>query len=301
MFNNDNYLTLILGITPSRSDAKEYVLDEVNKTATLVWHYYHPLLNGSLLLTSTAMGNVQRLPNGNTFIDWGYLQNPDNPIYPKMTEVDSLGNIVWEFWWTVDSVPIAAYRGHKYIWERCNLLVDSSLTADSITTHSADLSWASNSKFSGYILQYKMCSDSVWMSVPLDTNMLQLESLLMNTCYEWRLQSICSIYNDTSSFTPVHQFITENATGFAGNSFSLFQVYPNPTSGKADVGFSIAENQSVELILYNILGVGTQHRLIAAHSGINKIKIDLETAPPGIYTVELKTVAQSSRKQLVRR
>ncbi|MDQ3022018.1 MAG: aryl-sulfate sulfotransferase [Bacteroidota bacterium] len=48
------------------SRAVEYDLDEVNKTATLVWQYRH-----SPDIYGFAMGNVQRLENGNTLISWG--------------------------------------------------------------------------------------------------------------------------------------------------------------------------------------------------------------------------------------
>lgn len=300
MFNNDNALGLNIGITPVRASAKEYVLDEENKTATLVWHYYHPKVNGQDL-NCQAMGSSQRLPNGNTFINWGYIPAVDNSPFPKLTEVDSLGNIVWEFRWTPDSLRYATYRAHKFVWERCNLLVDSTMLSDSITTHSTELSWGSNSKFSGYVLEYKLCNDSIWTPVPLDTNFFELEGLLMDTCYNWRLQSICSIYDDTSSYTLIHQFNTQNATSvtFPSGSVSSFDVYPNPTSGEAEVKFTISRNQNIELILYNILGGVAKHEVIAAHAGMNKVKINLGKMASGIYTIELKAASHSSRRQLV--
>ncbi len=51
---------------PAASHAIEYKLDEVNKTATVVWSFTHnPPVFGSF------MGDNQRLPNGNTFVAWG--------------------------------------------------------------------------------------------------------------------------------------------------------------------------------------------------------------------------------------
>ncbi|MBI5324540.1 MAG: aryl-sulfate sulfotransferase, partial [Ignavibacteriae bacterium] len=44
----------------------EYKLDEVNKTIEKVWEY-----NDSFKIATYSMGNVQRLPNGNTLIGWG--------------------------------------------------------------------------------------------------------------------------------------------------------------------------------------------------------------------------------------
>ncbi|MCB0722533.1 MAG: aryl-sulfate sulfotransferase [Ignavibacteriae bacterium] len=78
LFDNGNYNN------PPYSRAVEYELDEVNKTATLVWQFDH-----NKEVNGFAMGNVQRLSNGNTFIGWGYTQ-------PNVTEVTPLGKIVYE-------------------------------------------------------------------------------------------------------------------------------------------------------------------------------------------------------------
>lgn len=84
-------------MTPQVSSAKEYALDEVNKIATLVWYYEHPDVNG-FKVYGPATGNAQRLPNGNTIIDWGLV-----PFgFPNHTEVDANKNIVWEM--TFDTI-----------------------------------------------------------------------------------------------------------------------------------------------------------------------------------------------------
>jgi hypothetical protein len=90
LYDNGNYHPA------ARSYAKEYQLDEVNKTATLVWSYAHPLVD-NLPVIGYAMGNVQRLSNGNTFINWGSIYIGDlGHGSPNLTEVDAEGNIVWE-------------------------------------------------------------------------------------------------------------------------------------------------------------------------------------------------------------
>lgn len=60
----------------------EYEVDEVNKTAKRVWEYRS---TG----TSLAMGNAQRLPNGNTLMGWGSK-------YPTLTEVHPDNSIAVE-------------------------------------------------------------------------------------------------------------------------------------------------------------------------------------------------------------
>src|SRR4029079_9011397 len=60
LYDNGNFHT------PSRSRAVEYDVNEAAKTATLVWEYRNsPDYYGS------AMGSVQRLPNGKPGIGWG--------------------------------------------------------------------------------------------------------------------------------------------------------------------------------------------------------------------------------------
>jgi len=78
LFDNGNYHS------PPFSRAVEYNLDEINKTATLVWQYRNlPDIYGF------AMGSAQRLKNGNTLISWGSAN-------PTMTEVTLSGDIALE-------------------------------------------------------------------------------------------------------------------------------------------------------------------------------------------------------------
>lgn len=75
LFDNGNFRT------PLVSRALEYSLDEVNKTATLVWQY-----KNSPVIYGPFMGSVQRLKNGNTLIGWGGTN-------PSVTEVTPAGTI----------------------------------------------------------------------------------------------------------------------------------------------------------------------------------------------------------------
>ncbi len=91
---------------PFYSRGVEYEIDEEAKTATMVWEYdrYEDV-------QSTHKGNVQRLSNGNTVINWGGLG--DDPAIPSVTEVDPDGNIVHEI-----SFPLfdGSYRILKFPW-----------------------------------------------------------------------------------------------------------------------------------------------------------------------------------------
>ncbi len=79
------------GVTPndrSYSRAVEYALDETNMTATLVWEYRH-----TPDISANCTGSLKRMPNGNTFIDWGCAVPTSGYI---VTEVNPAGQVVFE-------------------------------------------------------------------------------------------------------------------------------------------------------------------------------------------------------------
>jgi hypothetical protein len=88
---------------PSVSRAVEYELDTTNMTATLVWEFRDKPDKYSFY-----MGNVQRLPNGNTLINWA-ISN-----LPKLTEVRPDDTKVFEMNF-VDQWE--CYRVHRYAWQ----------------------------------------------------------------------------------------------------------------------------------------------------------------------------------------
>jgi hypothetical protein len=99
---------------PQISKAKEYSLDETNKIATLVWEYEHPKQ-----IHCETMGNVQRLSNGNTFINWGELptsaMDGSGDLWPAITEVKSDKTIVYEL--TFDTFFHMLYRSYRFEWD----------------------------------------------------------------------------------------------------------------------------------------------------------------------------------------
>jgi hypothetical protein len=88
---------------PPVSRAVEYELDPVRKTATLVWEYRNPPGTS----TSYYMGNVQRLPNGNTQINWAVGDRP------KATEVRPDGSVAYEMNFTEQ---YHTYRAFRFPW-----------------------------------------------------------------------------------------------------------------------------------------------------------------------------------------
>jgi Arylsulfotransferase (ASST)/Bacterial Ig-like domain len=87
--------------TPVFSLAEEYQIDEVNKTARLVWSYQTAPQGYSF-----AMGNTQRMSNGNTVIGWG-------TGVPALTEVTASGSVVFEL---ALASPLVNYRAFRFPW-----------------------------------------------------------------------------------------------------------------------------------------------------------------------------------------
>ncbi|MEJ2613740.1 MAG: aryl-sulfate sulfotransferase [Ignavibacteriaceae bacterium] len=88
------------------SRAVEYKLDQVNKTAELVWDYRH-----SPDIFAPAMGSVQRLPNGNTLVGWGGAGSAaGNPI---LTEVHPDKSVAFEMSFPANQT---SYRAFKFPW-----------------------------------------------------------------------------------------------------------------------------------------------------------------------------------------
>ena len=92
---------------PHTSRGVEYALDTLNMNATMAWQY----LNEWPQYPSYYMGNAQRLPNGNTLINWAIGE------LPKFTEVRPNGEKAFEMWF---SRGTHCYRTFRYPWDGVN-------------------------------------------------------------------------------------------------------------------------------------------------------------------------------------
>lgn len=292
LFNNGN------NITPNISSAKEYQLDQVNKVATLVWKYQHPMV-GTVNVFGPAMGSVQRLSNGNTFINWGLLANNINVNQvPRFSEVDAAGNIVWEFNFTNEYY--ISYRAFKFDWNRCAPVVDSMLQLTYISADSAVLSWTQPNFNSSYIFQYKLISAVEWISLPAATNFISLDNLQPDSSYQWRVQSVCSSVGDSSVYSGIEEFTTLSvATEFiSGEPVAVF-IYPNPADEKLMLSFSMSQSLPVTVSLSNLIGELRWEETWASTIGVNKKSIDIKQLPAGAYFFTLKNQNSESRKQVI--
>ena len=111
--------------SPMISRAVEYFVDEVNKRAVLIWSYTHPDN-----VAAMSMGSVQRLPNQNTLINWGFFFETEIlEIGAHIMEVDYDKNIVFELAYPTGYYT---YRATKSEWNFDVNLIKADTNLDNI-------------------------------------------------------------------------------------------------------------------------------------------------------------------------
>lgn len=85
----------------------------------------------------------------------------------------------------------------------------SGLSAGSITSSGATLSWAAVSGATSYNIQYRVNGGSTWTTVTSTTNSRTLTGLSASTTYNWQVQAVCSGAN--SSYVAGTNFTTSSA------------------------------------------------------------------------------------------
>ena len=105
LYDNGNFSSPYLG-GHNLSRGVEYLMDTSLMTVEKKWEFYHPDS-----LYGPATGSIQRLPNGNTLINWGSLSSMN--LGAIVTEVDTNNQIVFQLE-CINGQNI--YRAHKFDW-----------------------------------------------------------------------------------------------------------------------------------------------------------------------------------------
>lgn len=283
VFDNGTYHT------PVKTSVKEYQIDEVNKTATLVWSY-----SGNVI--SKSRGSAQKLTDGHFFISWGLSSDPDAPA---LTEVDSNGIIVWEMQINDDNKGM--YRAHKYTWDPCARPSQSGVKAKKITPTSANISWSPATNATSYRVRYRVTGTQTWTTKGniVKTNK-KITSLIPGTKYDYEVRSNCNL-NSPSSWTFVKTFTTKTQrdVAIAGVQDLQFDLYPNPCHSILNVGIDLNEAGDVILTVFDLSGRITCQSKRHAEAGKQSLTFNMDALTTEMYFAEVKAGGQRQIQKLV--
>ena len=266
------------------STAKEYALDLSNMTATLVWSYQHPLIQGKPLYAH-AMGSIQRFENGGTFIDWGWVSKGDS--IPSMTEIDANKQIVWEAKVTPEAFNVI-YRAHRYNWEPCARVSATTMHTINIKQDSATIEWGNATNGKSYLIQYANTADDVWKSIYPNASsdtFAVLTGLQPGHVYEWQMQTFCSSPDPASShFTAIQKFTTLSITSASDIKNNQLDLFPNPAAHSVIISLPVFSS-TCEVFVMNELG--SEVLRTSAHPEDGKISLAVDLLSSGIYFIKI--------------
>jgi hypothetical protein len=192
IFDNGNFHT------PSYSRAVEYFFDTNNMTASNIWEYRHTPDR-----YASHMGNVQRLANGNTLINW-VIES-----LPKATEITQDNHIVYEMNF---SYPSESYRTFRYEWD--GVATTPYLIAE---THTDRVTLIFNkfgdSNVLQYFIYYDQSPDPSVVKTKTTNNWIDLTDLENNTKYYFRVTAQNNLGEESSFSNQVDAFVKYSQPG----------------------------------------------------------------------------------------
>jgi hypothetical protein len=298
LFDNGNLLT------PRYSRSVEYKLNEINKTAELVWEFFNEPKT-----FSQGMGGTQRLPNNNTVIGWG--QNVTD--LRAMTEVRIDGTIAFELSLSNSDLN---YKAFRFPW-RTNLFVTD---PDSIFFESVSVGDSATLIFNLISNSYRdinitgffnrETSYTLEHAVPFILSPYSSEPIIVkfkptaNGFYKDTLH----IRSDTDSTRRIAQVMVltgqSDSTALSiteelkVNKFVLEQNFPNPFNPNTTIKYQIPELGFVTLKVYDVLSNEIETLVNEEKpAGSYELNWFAENLPSGVYFYKLQVYPANSREE----
>lgn len=284
------------------SSALEYKLDEVNKTATLIYRISH-----DNIFTDTE-GSVEELPNGNRFISWGHSYDP------VVTEVTQSDSVVYDLSYLE---YYDTYRAFKYNWQT-NLFttnIDSVnfgkvIVGDSLTKQITVF----NPHDSAVTINEFYCtnpsfSTSIKVPVTIQPNDSIVVPLLFKPERNGTFTASFNIRN-IGDYNGFQQMIARQVilSGTSDNvsainqgaklpgEFSLSQNYPNPFNPSTTIEYSLPEESHVRIEIFNSIGQKIATVVNAdKNAGSHQINWSANNLSSGIYFYSITTNSNSGK------
>jgi hypothetical protein len=300
LFDNGDYHPMQV------SSAVEYKLDEVNKTATLVYRIYH-----DNIYTLTE-GSVEEMPNGNRLISWG--QNWD----PVVTEVTPDDSIAYDLSYLT---YFDTYRVLKYQW-KTNLF----------TTNSDSLNFGKVTMGNSLVKQFTIfnrhdttvtinefyCNDSSFTTnIKVPVTIKPNDSLVVPVTFKPGMNGSFKVsfnvrnigqYNGAQQMIARQVILSGTSNDIASvnsstntvEQFVLSQNYPNPFNPSTIIHYEIPDDGPVALIIFDGLGKEVKTLVNQYQSkGRYDINFNAVNLPSGIYFYQLKANSFISTKKML--
>ena len=300
LFDNGDYHPLQV------SSAVEYKLDEVNKTATLVYRIFH-----DNIFTVTE-GSVEEMPNGNRLISWG--QN----WAPLLTEVTPYDSVDFDLSYLnyVDT-----YRAFKYQW-KTNLFTTNSdsLNFGKVTVGNSLMKQFTvfNPHNAAVTINEFYCSDSLFTTnIKVPVTIKPNDSLVVPVTFKPVLNGSFKVsfnvrnigqYNGAQQMIARQVILSGTSNDIASvnsstntvEQFVLSQNYPNPFNPSTIIHYEIPDDGPVALIIFDGLGKEVKTLVNQYQSkGRYDINFNAVNLPSGIYFYQLKANSFISTKKML--
>ncbi len=250
--------------------ALEYQLDEVNKTASLVWKYQY-----DSLMYSKATGNVQRLPNGNTLINYGQFSR-NNVTFAV---VDSLGNRTFElfFYDSMSSYRTFNFQQLPWMFNRPQVTCIDSAGTYYLDAGAGYNSYVWNTGDTNQIIPVS-AADTFLVFVPYGNGgYISSEKYIVTNALD-----PCGLNTSVSSLNPDDEII----------------IYPNPVGSKLAIGSLQCTFNTISI--YNLIGVEVLAVSLPNAHFLLPTEIDIHTLPSGIYFLMITTTEKIITKKFVK-
>jgi hypothetical protein len=252
--------------------ALEFDLDEINKVATLAWSYtYDPDLY------SYGKGNVQRLANSNTLVNFGNTYHLNDSV--GFIVVDSNGSGIFKL------NGLVSYRAFNYPslpWQlhRPQITCFESLGVTYLDAGAGHASYAWNNGDTTRIIAIAAVPGSYSVFVPYGQNGF--------------ISSEQFIVTDTSNLCSALA-----VAEIKPNDQNHFHVFPNPVHDFITVSIDAKERTEFILQLSDAEGRKLQSSAAVAAAGKNHFRLDLTRFAKGVYLLNVQSAWDDRKIKVV--
>jgi hypothetical protein len=167
-----------------------------------------------------------------------------------------------------------------------NCAIPAGLTASSITSSAATISWAAVSGATSYLLQYKTNAAAAFTSISSYTNSISLTGLSATTVYSYQVKTVCS-NTLSSAFSTVGAFTTTASTACA---VPTGIAASGITSNRAVISWAAVSGSNGYKVQYKTTNATTYSSFTTTTNTITLTGLSAATG----YTYQVQTVCSNT-------